>query len=214
MPVCLKSPVGAALALTAVLAAGAACLSAATAAQATPAAPQTRPETAALAWALGTNLGLAAAVQRIGSAPAIVKDKLATSDGIARALGTTVPAMPERGDQDRAAYGARILHYMLKDVAPIASHLAEKHSARHALLFELAIKSATIAFMYGPGESTGLSIAQVIEDRGRRSDLPAELWKPLVDSVRGKESYDAVKGKLLEMHTAVALHLATTRTNH
>ena len=88
MSACSTSVVAAALAFTTVLAAGAASSPVVTAQPATPSAAARQPPSDALAWALGTNLGLAAAVQEQGTAPAIVKDKLATSERLAQALGT------------------------------------------------------------------------------------------------------------------------------
>lgn len=165
------------------------------------------PPTDVLAWVLGTNLGLAAAVHEAGTAPKIVEDRLATCDALAEALGTKIPKFPERSTNESSKFSAEVLHYILNDIKPIGDDLQAKHSTRHAKLFEIGIKSSVLAIMYAPGDEAGLSVAKVIEDRGKECKLPAETWKPLVDAIRGKKSYDDVKKQLFAMHDAVRNYL-------
>lgn len=165
------------------------------------------PPTDAMAWALGTNLGLAAAVLEAGSAPQIVAEKLKTSEALAEALGTTVPPLPQKTTQTKSEFAADVLHYMLRGVEPTAKQLAKRHGERHAGLFEMGVKSAALTIVYGPGDESGLAVAQVVEDRGKRCKLPAPLWSPLVNAIRAKAPYDDVKGQVFQMHTQVRKHL-------
>lgn len=165
------------------------------------------PPSDAMAWALGTNLGITAVLHQGGATAEKVNDRMQTVATIAEALDTTAPELPERTTQEDARFSAEVLHYMLRGVEPLAKSLKTQHGDRHASLFELAIKSSALAIIYSPGDETGLNVAQVIEDRAKRCQLPNELWKPLVDAIRGKASAQDVNRQMFRMHSSVQKHL-------
>lgn len=177
-------------------------------AQSAPAADDAQlPPSDAMAWALGTNLGITAVLYEGGAAAEKIADRMKTVAALADALGARAPELPKRDAQTDAKFAAEVLHYMLRGVEPLAKDIQAQHSQRHSSLFEMAIKSSTLAIIYVPGDETGLSVAQVMEDRGKRCQLPSELWKPLVDAIRGNASADDVKRKMLHMHSSVQKHL-------
>ena len=166
------------------------------------------PPTDAMAWVLGTKLAHAAIGRDAGASPQKVDELFDISVDIAAALGTTVQRLPKRTTETKAEFSAKILHYMLVEIDPIAKHLSKTYDKRHADLFEIAIKSTALAILYAPGDETSLTTAGVIENRSKRSELPENLWKPLVESIRKKESYDVVvKGKLAEMQNSIRQQL-------
>jgi hypothetical protein len=175
--------------------------------QTSPADEGELPPADAMSWALGTSLGIAAVVHEAGTAPQIVADRIELSQNLADALGVELPALPERADEDKAEFGAKIMHFALREIEPLGKQLTERHSARHARLFEIGIKSSLLAFVYVPGDSTGLALADVIDDRSKKCKLPPKLCEPLVAAIRAKQPYDEVKSKLFAMHEAVRKHL-------
>jgi hypothetical protein len=165
------------------------------------------PPTDAMAWVLGSKLGVAAAVQESGKNPEAAAKLMELSGVIASALGTTVPSLPERGTRTSAEYGADIMHYILKEVEPLAKELSEKHSKAHGLYFEMAIKIASLSIIYGPGDEVGLTVADVVQDRAKLLKLPEKLWLPLVTAIRDKKPYDDVIDQVIATHEAVRVHL-------
>lgn len=175
--------------------------------QSSPSAAENAPPANAMAFALGANLGLAAAVHEAGSAPQIVENKMATCEALAEALGGEIPPLPEREGKEQAAVSAEIMHYLVKDIEPLGRRIKEKHSPRDARLFEIGVKSSLLTFMYAPGDSTGLAVADLIEDRAKKCELPPELCQPLITAVREQKPYDEVKSKLFAMHEGMRKHL-------
>jgi hypothetical protein len=166
--------------------------------------PAKKPPTEAMAWVLGTKLAHAAIGRDAGASPQKVNELFDTSVEIAQSLGTTVSPLPKRTTEAKTAFSAKILHYMLVETEPIARHLVKTYNKRHSDLFEMATKSTALAIVYSPGDETSLTVAEVIENRSKRCELPERLWKPLVDSVRKNESYDiVVKEKLGEMQNGI-----------
>ncbi len=171
-------------------------------------APMKRPPSDAMAWVLGTKLGHAAIGRDAGASPQKVDELYDVSVEIAAALGTTLQRLPKRTTETKPEYSAKILHYMLVEVEPVALHLSKTYDKRHGDLFEIAMKSTSLAILYVPGDETGMTAAGAIESRAKRCELPESLWKPLVDSIRKKETFDmVVKGKLAEMQSGIRQHL-------
>ena len=165
------------------------------------------PPTDAMAWVMGTKLGIAAVATEAGADKDTVGNMVQSATVIAEALGTEAPAIPERGTLKKSEFGARILGYLLKDTKPVGEYLATQHGQRAADLFEIATKSSILAMMYAPQDETGLSIADVVEERAQRANLESSLWEPLVRDIRAGASYDKVKKRLFEMHEAVRVTL-------
>lgn len=169
----------------------------------------TAPPVEAIAWVLGTKLGIAAVAREAGADPQAIDNMLQSADLLAEALGTTVPEMPQAPDQQTTEFTAEILGYLLNDIEPIAQHLLQQQDRRSADLFEIAIKSSLLAIVYAPGDDMGRTIADVIEARAKRAELADDLWQPLVQAIRSDASYEQVKTGLFEMHGAVRVALMT-----
>jgi hypothetical protein len=126
---------------------------------------------------------------------------------LAGALGAEVPALPQKTG-DSAGDSAAVLHYLLKDAGgSIGKTLKEKHGAAQSDLFELSLKSNLLLLLYSPDGSEGASIASVIQSRGERLGLPESAWKPVVDLIGAKASFDDVKAAVSKMHEEVRRHL-------
>jgi len=170
------------------------------------------PPTDVVAWVLGTKLGMAAVGSEAGASEKVVSDLMATANALADALGTQLPELPKRSGKSKSEFAADVLHFMTKEVDPVCQHLAKKYNKRHAEIFEIAMKSSALAIVYVPGNSEGLTVANVVEEQAKQCELPEKLWKPFVDSIRRRESYEiVVKAKMREMHTATREHLLASK---
>ena len=170
------------------------------------------PPTDVAAWILGTKLGMAVVGNQDGASEAVVDDLVATSSALADALGTKLPALPHRIDNTKAEFDAEMQKFMLNGVTLVARHLTKKFDRRHADLFEIAMKSSSLAISYVPGDDESFLVAKSLEVSANRCKLPENTWRPLVDSIRKKESFDVVaKIRLREMHSAIREHLVAIK---
>lgn len=161
-----------------------------------------------MAWTLGSRLSLAAVLHDRAASAEQVNKVLAQASAVGKAMGVDVPPLPARTGST-AEHSAELLAYLLhKAGGPIARVLSDKHSQAHSDLFELAVKSNILLMMYAPGESSAVTIVNVIERNGPRAKLPVVLWKPVVDLVRGSATYQEVRDAVFKMHTDIAAHLA------
>lgn len=170
-----------------------------------------KPSTKAMAWMLGNNLSLAALMNERG-VKQTSDELIAKANILSRELtGDDVPALPAVSG-NRAETGAATLAYLLKTALPsVGGKIKDAHGTEHVDLFELAIKSNTLLLLYGPGDSTGKTIAGFIEKVAPRAGLPEKLWKPVTDKVNSAASYDEVKEAVFKMHSDVRDHLDSAR---
>ncbi|MCM2371963.1 hypothetical protein [Aporhodopirellula aestuarii] len=153
-------------------------------------------------WVLAGKIGLAASASIHDADPQAISNLMSESQQLAKSLDIELPALPTK-NTDRAAYGASVLHYLLKDLAPATRALGKKHGEPAAALMELGLKSYILTTMYSPGDSLGLTIAGVIESRAQRAQLPGDVDDALIAAIRNQASYDVVKTELLTMHRNV-----------
>ncbi len=165
-----------------------------------------KPTTKGMAWMLGSNLSLAALMHDRGATEQS-DSLLGKARILANELKVEVPPLPVKTGES-AKDGAATLGYMLNEAGrAIGQKLKEQYDQSHADLFELALKSNILLMMYSPGESTGKTIAGVIERNGPRANLPEGLWKPVVDKIEAGASFEDVKEAVFKMHTDVRRHL-------
>src|SRR5262245_17343480 len=142
-------------------------------------APPQRPSTRQVAWAVGDRLTLAAVLYDSGAAADQVAARLADARTIALSFGVDVPPLPAKTGE-KSEDSASILLFVLRTAGPpIQKALEEKYGAPHARLFELATRSGLLLMLYVPGDSTGATIADVIDRDGPLAHLPEPLWKPV-----------------------------------
>ncbi len=178
--------------------------------QGTNAVPSPSPASAtssskAIAWELGNKLSLAALLynaQGTENSESLTKAKI-----LAGAFGAQVPPFPTKTG-GKAKDSAAITAYLLNDAGKtIIEKVEERYDKDHADLFEMSLKSNLLLMMYGPGEKTGKTIADVIERNGMRAKLPESLWQPVVSKVETDASFDDVKEAIFKMQADVRRHL-------
>jgi hypothetical protein len=155
------------------------------------------------AWILGDRLSLAALLYNQNAAPDQMNRYLDNAKGVASDLGLSVPPFPAKA-ADSSEATADLVHYLIAgDGAQIGAALAKKYDSSHGELFEVAVKSNLLILLYGPGDSLGLSIAQVVRDRMQSVGVPERLWSDVVDAVEQHRSADDVKDAVFKMHKDV-----------
>src|SRR5687768_7307587 len=159
------------------------------------------------AWDLGDTLSLAAVGHGEDIAPATVNSLFARAKAHAEKLNMTLPDLPTK-TADKIKNKASALGYMLNTAGkPIGETLTAKYGAEHAVLFELSLKSNVLLMMYGPGESTTKTIANVIRTRSERLGLPPKMTANLVRLIDAGADYSEVKPAVFQMHRDVANYL-------
>jgi hypothetical protein len=156
------------------------------------------------AWLLGDNLSLAALLYNQGASDEMVARFLSKAKKIGDIFGVEIKPFPAKAS-NAAEAGADIIHYLIKgDGAQIGAALAQKFDDEHGILFEVAVKSNLLILLYGPGDSLGRSIADVIKSRFQSIHLPERLWTDVVTLVYKNASADDVKQAVFKMHKDIA----------
>ena len=156
------------------------------------------------AWILGDRLSLAALLYNQGALPDTVSRYLASAKTIGTDLGVEIKPFPAQA-ADKTEATADLLHYLIAgDGAQIGVALAKKYDSAHGALFEVSVKSNLLILLYGPGDSLGRSIAEVVQTRMQSANMPGRLWSGVVEAVSQKRSADDVKTAVFKMHKDVA----------
>jgi hypothetical protein len=156
------------------------------------------------AWLLGDNLSLAALLYNQGAASDMTDRFLSKAKKIADIFGVEIKPFPAKAATSAEA-SADIIHYLIAgDGADVGVALARKYDQEHGILFEVAVKSNLLILLYGPGDSLGKSIAQVIQSRLGSINLPDRLWSNVVTLVNKGASEDEVKEAVFKMHKDIA----------
>lgn len=168
--------------------------------------PSTKmPPSKAIAWELGNKTSLAAILYNVTGNQS--SDSLSKAKILAEAVGATVPPFPTKTG-DKIKDTAAILGYLLNDVFKnVGAKVKDKYGETEAALFEMSLKTNTLLLIYGPGDSTGTTMVQVIKSRAKTGDLPENLWMPLVNKIEGGASFDEVKEAVLKLQTDVSDYL-------
>ncbi len=159
----------------------------------------------AIAWELANKLSMAAILYDLKGVES--SDSLSKAKILAQEVGATVPAFPMKtGDKSKDT--AAIMAYLLKNVnKDIGTSVKSKYGQEEAALFEMSLKSNVLLLIYGPGDSTGKTVAKVIRSNAKTANLPENLWMPAVSKIESGASFDDVKTAILEMQTNVGKSL-------
>ncbi len=179
---------------------------------AAPTSPPTthKPSTGRLAWLLGSKWSLAALAADRGAPQSEVDKWFNQAQALARALGLTLPPLPE---QDRYAADAPSNHaaldYLFQHGQQVGRELLDRYGPDHAALLEMAVKSNMLLALYVPGSADADAVSAAIAGAGRRAGLPAELYQPLLTELGDGASKADVSRAVFRLHAAVDQYLAT-----
>lgn len=175
-----------------------------------PASPTRSPRR--IAWALGSNLSLAA----LGNDRALSEDRIADwfdkSRRLSALLNITVADLPPRpaaGQIDPTAPHA--MEYLFDQGQTIGRHFATQFGDDHAALFELALKSNILLVRYEPQAPVVKALAAAISQAGERAKLPPELYDPLLKQLAENAPAKNVRNAVFDMHAGVDRYLSTAQ---
>jgi hypothetical protein len=161
------------------------------------------------AWLLGSRLSLAALANDRRSASENIQKWLAESKSVAASLETAVADLPEPGPSEgEGTASRRVLNYLVIQGQQIGRDLTNKHGPSHAALFEVALKSNLLLVLYVPRSSSTDAIATAINKAAPLAQLPADLWRPLLDMLANRAEPVNVRRAVVNFHTEVERHLA------
>lgn len=166
-----------------------------------------------LAWELGSHLSLSAILYAENSDQGLVNRRFAAARTAASGLGIKIPDLPAKSG-DKIKDSATILNFLLaKTGTPIGSILQQNLGPEHAAIFEIALKSNILLMLYGPGESTTTTIANVIRNRRPTAKLPNAITDKLLQLIDRKASYAEVKAELFAVHEFAPPFIAVLEYN-
>jgi hypothetical protein len=160
------------------------------------------------AWRLGSKLSLAALSNDRGIASESVEQGLAWCRSLAVNLGTSIGDLPEAGLAGNRPASRQALDYLFKQGQQIGRDLTDTQGAEAAALFEVALKSNLLLVLYTPRSTAAAATADAVSQAARRTQLPADLWKPLMNVVAAKADGPTVRKAVKTFHEAVEHHLA------
>lgn len=166
-----------------------------------------------LAWELGSNLSLSAILYAENGDQALVNRRFAAARTAAGGLGIKIPDLPAKAG-DRIKDSATILNFLLaRTGTPIGNILQQNLGPEHAAIFEIALKSNILLMLYGPGESTTTTIANVIRNRRPTTKLPNAMTDKLLQLIDRQATYAEVKSELFTIHEFAPPFIAVIEFN-
>lgn len=174
----------------------------------TPTSPTNSVNTRLAAWRLGSNLSKAALAQDLGVATENIDGWFQEARAAADSLDTSLADIPARTDTEEASLSRGTLNYLFLQGQQVGRDLAGRHSADHAALFEVAVKSNLLLVLYKPGSSAANAISTAIAGAAPRANLPPELWQPLLDTISTQTPPARVQAAVRQLHADVDKHLA------
>jgi hypothetical protein len=160
-------------------------------------------------WILGSRLSLAALAHDRRMAANSVPTWLDEARSACQVLGTSVAELPEPAVQnDPAPASQQVIRYLLDQGQRIGPDLSKRFGPKQSALFEVALKSNLLLFLYSPGSDATTSISAAIVRAAPTAELPDILWYPLIERVNNRASLDEVRTAVRTMHRDVDSYLA------
>jgi hypothetical protein len=173
------------------------------------AAPRDSAKVRRAAWTLGSRLSLAALAHDRHMAANSVPTWLDEAHSACKVLGLTVSELPEPAAMGDTSLASRqVIDYLLAQGQRIGRELAKRYGPEHAALFEVALKSNLLLFLYSPGSDATNSISAAISRAAPQAQLPDVLWWPLIERISRKDSLEEIRSSARQMHRDVDKYLA------
>lgn len=165
-----------------------------------------RPSRQALAaWKMSSRWSYAAAINAKGLGEDSYGDSLQQATYAAELLDLELPEFPTIEKEDLEA---AMIDYMIHTGrTQLADQLAVEYSPEYAALAELAIKSNVLLLVYTPKSQHLGPIVSSIRRAAENSTLPPSLWEELVELLKRRAPFSAVKASILRLHQQVGVYL-------
>lgn len=157
----------------------------------------------AVGWILGDNLSIGGLFYGNGDDTNAQK-YLAQARAIAANINLQVPNYPERGSDQEATMSA-IIEYLANGAGwHVGEQLAQGFGKDAGVLFEVAVKSNILIWVYQPGDDSGGG--GLISSR-LDGLVPRELWQPILDAIAAKKPANDFQQVMFAAHKAIADYL-------
>lgn len=161
------------------------------------------------AWQLGSKLTLAALANDRGIARDEVPKWFAEAQTMGAELNIEIAPLPARPSAPEEEAASRdVLSYILGQEKAIGTEILNEYGPADAALFQLATRTNLLLVLNEPGTKAVQTIIKSIEALGPRTDLPNDLWQPLVGLLKRGENPADVRAAVRQMHDDVSRHLA------
>jgi hypothetical protein len=159
------------------------------------------------AWVVASEWSLAAAIAAKGFEADKYEPNLTKAQRAAAALGVELPPLPAIDDPEQRV--AETINALRNDsAADLADALARRIDPAAGKAARLAINTNLLLLWYTQSGADAISASVSIQAAGEASDLPPELWQPLVDLLNERAEYIDVRNAVFELHMAVAEHFS------
>ncbi len=167
-------------------------------------APDQRTELAA--WRLASKWSLAVGIYGKGYGADRYGDVWAKAEREAKALGVVLPPVPQDvAAEDLVATAATML---LEEAGPeLVAEVGRRHSPQYQALCDLAIKTHGLLLIYTPDSREVKPLIGAIRLSAENSELPAELWTPLVYLLDARAEFPDIKRAVFLLHKQAEEHL-------
>jgi hypothetical protein len=171
--------------------------------------PQPAINTRQATWLLGSRLSLAALANDRGIAAEDVPKWFQEARSMAGLLQVPLGELPARpADSQGNGPSREVLAYLVDQGKIIGGQLATDHGVENAALFQMAWTSNLLLVMNQPDLAPVQHVIKLVTGAAERSQLPAKLWQPLLDTLANGSPAAAVRTAVRQLHADVESHLA------
>jgi hypothetical protein len=157
-------------------------------------------------WIVGGRLGLAALVYFRNTGD--YKKFFDEAKSRAKEIDLDIPDFPPRPAKSTDGLLAMLEYFSKGDGARLGQQVAKKYGVYHATLYDVSSRLFHVPLIYDLDPA--LARDKLVEGMRRnlvRINMPEKLWKPLVQAVADKKSFEDVRAAVIQMNSDVLDYL-------
>jgi hypothetical protein len=164
------------------------------------------------AWIAVSDWCLAAAIRGKGYAAEHYGSYLEDARQAAAALEIALPELPPAGDAPHVEFtpaaGLAVETLRQGSGSELSASVEARLDAAAGAAARLAVDSHALLLWYTPTNDDVAAVAAALRAAGEASQLPAELWEPLVELLDERADFRTVRAAIFALRQKVAEHLA------
>jgi hypothetical protein len=154
-------------------------------------------------WQAVSQWSLAAAIYAKGLSASRYEPIVADADAAARQVGVGLPPLPTVSD--KAHREATVIEALRGELAAtLVGRFTARFTPAEGGIAELAIRSRLLLLTYSPRGADDAHSTVSLRQAAEASELPAEVWTPLVELVENRAPYTEVRTAVFELDGRVA----------
>jgi hypothetical protein len=160
-------------------------------------------------WLVGGNLSLAAMSYFRGTGPH--ENTFGRAQNIASTyLGVDIKPLPTKPATSSDGLLAMLDYFNKGDGASIGNYIQLKHGDDASTLYVTAVRTLQLPLFYDLDPPLGDKFAQLIRGNMTKLKVPESMWKPVVDAVAKRTSFDNLRSAVIKMDDDVTQYLLKT----